>query len=466
MQQTNTVGTTTSGVRVLAMTTAVAATLALAACGSGSGDEGGATGSAGELVVERSTTDGVETVRNVSGSRWGNVARLEEELSIGEEVGDDAYLFGSITGAWATNDHIYVVDSQIPAVRAFDHEGNYLFDVGRTGQGPGEYSQPMGLAVDADGRVIITDIAGARLNTYDAEGTSLESWALGSPMAAMGLVLADGDEIYTRMMDMPDNMEYGGTIEMRFGMQTVGPEGLTGEPSFPPPSDYEPPTTVVEGNGNRFEMAIVPFTPSYEWAFAPSGDYIVGVGDEYLFEIHSADGSTRIVERTWEPVPVESEEAAFRSKLAAQQISQMAPDFRLDPSEVPDHKPAFTGFRPDRSGRVWVERQGAGWQDPNCTEVGAGTQMTMMMTSSGDTNVSIGGAPGGSPSEFGEDECWSDVALFDVFEIATGEFLGTVEAPEPGFRVPLFVEGDTVLASVQDEMGIARLKKYRLVIDS
>jgi len=33
------------------------------------------------------------------------------------------------------------------------------------------------------------------------------------------------------------------------------------------------------------------------------------------------------------------------------------------------------------------------------------------------------------------------------------------------FTQPLFVDGDTVLASVTDEVGTVRLKKYRLVID-
>ena len=93
-------------------------------------------------------------------------------------------------------------------------------------------------------------------------------------------------------------------------------------------------------------------------------------------------------------------------------------------------------------------------------------QMTMMMNSSGGATVSIGGGPGGDTTEFDEDECWASDPLYDVFEIATGEFLGTVPAPEHGFRAPLFIEGDVVLASVLDEMGIVRLKKYRLVIDS
>ena len=72
-----------------------------------------------------------------------------------EEGGEGVYLFGAITAAWATSDRIYIVDSQVPAVRAFDHQGNYLFDVGRPGQGPGEYIQPMALALGGDGRVIV-----------------------------------------------------------------------------------------------------------------------------------------------------------------------------------------------------------------------------------------------------------------------------------------------------------------------
>lgn len=439
-------------------------TISLAACGGGDGVDTGAPST--ELVVERSTEDGVEVIRNISGSRWGTQARLEEQLAIGEEVGDDAYLLGAITDAWATDDRIYIVDSQAPAVRAFDHQGNYLHDIGRTGQGPGEYSRPMAMAVDAGGRVLVTDIAGARMNIYDAAGETLESWSLGSPTAAMGLVLADDGEIFTRMMEMPDNMEFGGAIEIRWGMQTIDAGGLTGEPLFPPPTDYEPPTTTVEGGGNNFSMAIIPFTASHEWAFAPSRQFVSGVGNAYRFEVTDVDGSSKIIERTWDPVPVDRDEAAFRAKLAAQQVAQMAPDFRLDVNEIPEVKPAFTGFRPDRSGRVWVERDGLGWQDPACTQVGAGTQMSMMLSSDGATDVSIGGGPGGSAAEYGEDECWSDTPLYDVFEIATGEFLGTVQAPEPGFRAPLFVEGDTVLASVQDELGIVRLKKYRLVIDS
>ena len=69
-----------------------------------------------------------------------------EELSIGEEVGEEAYLFGRITDAWASDERIYLIDAQIPVVRAFDGSGRHLFDVGRPGQGRFIEREPYGYA--------------------------------------------------------------------------------------------------------------------------------------------------------------------------------------------------------------------------------------------------------------------------------------------------------------------------------
>jgi len=325
--------------------------LALTACG-GSETIGAdaASSGAGEYVVERSEVDGVETVRTISGSRWGGNARLVEELAIGEEMGEDAYLFGSISNAWATDDRIYVVDSQIPVVRAFDHQGNFLHQVGRTGQGPGEYSRPIGIAVRDDGQVLIADIQGARLSMFDADGNGVEDWSLGSPQAALGLQLTYDGEIYTQMLELPDEMAGGGILrEIREGMQPLGPDGEIGEPVFPPEIDYEPPTVEIDMRGNSLSMAILPFTPSYTWAFAPGGEMIAGVGNEYRFLIRAPDNRETVIEKAWAPVPVDPGERGFRADLAASQFRQMSPDFSIPESDVPDSKPAFTRLRPDRS---------------------------------------------------------------------------------------------------------------------
>lgn len=445
--------------------TVIAASLLLAACGGARDSAPGAAGEGdpGEYVVERSESSGVETVRTVSGWRWGGSPRLVEELAIGEEIGDEAYMFGSISAAWATEDRIYVVDPQVPAVRAFDHQGNFLHQIGSVGQGPGEYIQPMDLAVADDGRVLVTDLQGARLNIFGADGQRIDDWPLGTPQAAIGLLLTHDGKVYTQVFEIPTDMTEitDGPIEIQEVMRQVGDDGHFGEPIHPPENDWEPPAVDVEAGGNSFSMAILPFTPGFEWVLTPGGELIAGLSNEYRFEVRDPDGSLKVVEKAWEPVPVNDDERDFRADLAVAAVSQMAPDFRIPVSDIPDYKAAFTHLFPDRNGRVWVTREGPSEPDPECRETMGGTAMMMMIGSGGGTDVRLDSGP---DSEY-EGECWRNTYLFDVFDIATGEFLGTVPEPEPGFTRPRFIDGDTVLASVTDGLGTVRLKKYRLVIE-
>jgi hypothetical protein len=440
---------------------ALAALFLLVACGGTGNNAGGAAeADTGEYVVERSTAEGIETVRTVSGSRWGGAPRLVEELAIGEEVGDDAYLFGAISDAWDTGERIYVVDMQVPVVRAYDERGRFLHQVGGVGQGPGEYNRPVGIAVTEDGRVLVTDLEGARLNVFGPDGEHVDDWGLGSPQAALGLLLADNGDIYTRVIELPDRMG-SGPVEIKEGMQQVGSEGHVGEPIYPPDLEWEPPTVQVDVGNNSMQMAILPFTPRVQWDLAPGGQVITGVGNEYRFEIHSPDGGVKMVEKAWEPVRVNPDERGFRAEMAVNNIKQMAPDFRIPESDVPATKPAFIDLTPDRSGRVWVRRQGPSEPDPDCREAEGGAGMAIMIGGTGGTTVRMD--PGADPEM--DLDCWRNTYMFDVFDVATGEFLGTVPAPEPGFTQIRFADGDTVLASVTDEVGTVRLKKYRLVID-
>ncbi len=426
--------------------------LAIAGCGDAGETGGGGTASraSDEYVVERTFQNGVETVRTVSGSLWGGNATLVEELSIGEEIGREAYLFGSVTGAWATDERIYVIDAQVPAVRAFDLRGQHLFDVGGPGQGPGEYGQPAAIAVTDDGRVMVADPIGARINIYDAEGTLVDDWPLRSPKSALGLVLTYDGEIYTQSWSIDAG---------HLGMQSAGPNGLTGGLLFPPPIAFEAATVSV---GKGLEMGI-PFAPTYSWVFAPGGEIVAGVGEAYRFEIHRRDGRTTVVERNWEPVPVDPREAQFRADLASSAIRQMSSDLGISSADVPQHKSAFDGFYPDRAGRVWVVRQGPGRPDPTCTD--ADTAARLLMATPAGTNVEIAGKPSAWNADAFDGRCWANSFMFDLFDIVTGDFLGTIDAPAHGFRTPLFADADTVLAAVADEMGTVRLKKYRLQID-
>ncbi len=82
--------------RLIVAVSAVA--LAALACG----PQESSTDAAGTWVGTITTEGDVTTVVNESGSVWGGVATLVEEVSIGLETGDVPYLFGRVGAALPT----------------------------------------------------------------------------------------------------------------------------------------------------------------------------------------------------------------------------------------------------------------------------------------------------------------------------------------------------------------------------
>jgi hypothetical protein len=205
---------------------------------------------------------------------------------------------------------------------------------------------------------------------------------------------------------------------------------------------------------------ILPFAPTYTWAFAPGGEMIAGAGEQYRVEVHRPNRKAMVIERLSDPVPVEGDEAEFHAHMASSSLRLMAPDRRINSSDIPAHRPAFSGFYPDRSGRLWVVRQGPGRMDPECAMADEAASPRLLRG-----NFEMRGKPGNWDDGTFDGECWADTYTFDIFDLATGELLATVDAPEPGFQIPLFAEDEIVLAAVADDLGTVRLKRYRLQID-
>ncbi|GEP42228.1 peptidyl-alpha-hydroxyglycine alpha-amidating lyase family protein [Brevifollis gellanilyticus] len=61
-------------------------------------------------------------------------------------------------------------------VMKFNAEGKFEFEWGAKGEGPGQFNLPHGIAMDAQGRVIVCDRENERLQVFDARGVFIEEW--------------------------------------------------------------------------------------------------------------------------------------------------------------------------------------------------------------------------------------------------------------------------------------------------
>ncbi len=118
-------------------------------------------------------------------------------LTVGEKgvPGLDGRHFGGPAGvAVAPDGSFYVSDGYVNSrVAKFSQKGEFLFDWGKKGSGPGEFDLPHNIALDAEGRVYVADRTNARIQVFTSDGKFLAQWKspdLGRPWAAA--VGADG----------------------------------------------------------------------------------------------------------------------------------------------------------------------------------------------------------------------------------------------------------------------------------
>ncbi len=377
-------------------------------------------------------------VHTTGGSVWGDTMGLTPELTIGVLDGADEYMFGNIQAfALGPAGNVYVLDRQVPVLREYDATGTYVRDIGREGGGPGEYERPASLAILPDGRMLVRDPGNGRINVYDAEGTSFTSWRLpsgGTFNTSRPLYIDRSGNSYTMVL-----LEAGQTPwRWRRGLAHFTAEGNLADTLPVPTWDYEQQIVTAEREGSSSSSS-VPYTPQVLWTFSPLGYFVAGLSDSYRIDLFRVDQPRLRIERNWEAVPVLSDERAEREHSIIENFKRNYGSWRWNGPHIPDTKPPFNDITVDSEGRIWVRVSQRGYAYRSAQEA-----------------QEEEGRTGRPQRRFREH------VVFDVFE-PTGRFLGTVRAPDEFQTYPAIVtSGDTVWATTEDELGVARLVRFRL----
>ena len=384
--------------------TAALALVVLTGCGEN------ARSGAAEIAFDTLPGGAVQVTSSLQGA-WdeGEGWTLEEELRIGTADGDGPELFGTIA-ALAVDDagRIHVLDQQARELRVFGPDGEHLLTIGRQGSGPGEFTNPVGLAIHpVDGRVWVVDPGNARYTLFDSEGEVLTTHP--RPVSYFAWPWPGG---FTRDGELYDVVP-GGLLHVTSDGQLADTVRI---PEFDTPS-----VRVADPEGTMRMSLVPPFGPRLQWRFDPGGYLWSGVSDRMHFTRQTLAGDTvRVVRRDHEPVPVTRAEGDSVRRQYEDLIAQNAgPDAQVEGDlRAPPHKPAFQTFQVDDDGRLWVE-----------------------------------------PSRSADDPS----RYLHVFD-PEGAYLGPVEV-DPGLQLqnvrPVFRD-QAVYAVVTDELGAPHVVRYRV----
>ncbi|HUG39732.1 MAG TPA: hypothetical protein VMM12_04570 [Longimicrobiales bacterium] len=361
--------------------TGVLVLAALGAC-----DDGSASASRTAAAVD--TVGGVE--------RWSYPETAASSLGwsvdtvgvLGDAFADDEYQFAEVSWERLAGDadgNLFVLDRQGSRVLKYGPDGRHLATYGRKGEGPGELSQPLGLAVGPGDTLWVTDFSNSRLTGYPQPGGDPRTVPYGdnSGVPSPSLTVLDGGFLQSfrplfNIGGPPGSgrraaVSGGEGGSSRLPLLRLGPTAEVLDTVWTIP---EPPTDMVRleiGSGVIVMMMARQFAPAFRWQGFSDGGVVVSDTAAYLIRLIGPDGAVRrTIERAPAPRPVteEDREAARQRLRDAEEaggtrvrIGGSGPDEetrrrmleqRLEKMTFASLIPRVVSLRVDPRGRIWV----------------------------------------------------------------------------------------------------------------
>jgi hypothetical protein len=374
---------------------------------------------------------------------------LVEELRIGALDGDTASTFGRVSGVAVTEEGgVWVADATAVVIRRFSPDGTFTGNVGRRGQGPGEFQDLSGLQGMADGRVAAYDARLRRVTLFGADGRFLSSFDLRLPcgLFTTGQSFAAGPDgalfVYT-CASVPTREQIqaaGGPNAFSYGWLQVSSTGSVLDTLAVPPPDN--PEFSLRPGGVFGTGGMSPYTPSTMGALSPLGYLVTARSDQYVLHRSLRDGRTVRIERSWSPVPVRPEERAMFEQVRAWWERRQGPAAGpASRARIPDIKPPFWALDVDEEGRIWVALHQSGFYRP---------------ASSRDRSAAA--SDPGAPAPF--DIEWREPLVTDVIE-PNGRFLGTMTFPRDRTTIA-WAKGEVLWVVELGDFDEAYVVRYRI----
>jgi DNA-binding beta-propeller fold protein YncE len=252
---------------------------------------------------------------------------LEEDLSIGTKEEETKYTFASITAIRADEEgNIYVLDGKEATVNVFDKSGKRLKNIGRRGQGPGEFEMPLGLQI-ISGRTLIVASMG-RLSYLSLQGDFQK-------------------QITNTTSDPNPKLDSRGNIIAR---TMVGGEKMM-EELMKFDTDFKPLFKITQLDRGPMlpGMKRNPFPSGVYYSIMTDDRIIWGINTNYMLTIVDRNGSIkRKIIKDYDPIKITDEDK--QSIIKQRQGSRVA----ATQFEFPDYYPPFRDMHTDDENRIFV----------------------------------------------------------------------------------------------------------------
>ena len=320
--------------------------------------------------------------------------------SVGQVAFDaeaNLYIFDGTTGP-VVGGGMRLMRSGAVRVLVFDAAGRFVTEFGSSGQGPGEFNQPMGFAVLRDGTVVVSDVGHRAYQLFNASGEFLRMVRAGDGSDAVAIPAHDiqpdprGGAVFAGGSVASIVMGPGGAPDPPTSRPVLR-VGLDGEAALaetvaegwlPPRTDLEDlatgPTPAQLRDALRGMAMPTVFEPRLLVGILSDGGIVHSDSSAYALKVTppGARDVARIIRRPFDPEPVteavreahEERTAAARRALGgtgsrrlmlvgAAEGNNPRPEAMFDLEDRYYHEiPVLRDLATTWEGRIWVQRGG------------------------------------------------------------------------------------------------------------
>jgi hypothetical protein len=298
-----------------------------------------------------SDSAGVVIARNLAPA--ADTVRLgEPEVRVGRIDGPPEYLFEWVSDVQPLpGGELVVVDNRGGRVGLFGGDGRWIRDIGRRGDGPGEYRTPIHVWL-AEGELVLWDVIPRRLSRYTLAGDFVDSETLtwkrtAAPLRTLGGAWVDEREWGQQAEPGPAGGALVRVSEAGEVMDTlVGP--------YPVPRIG---LEIIDEATGRFGMVNPPtFSAAPVWAV--DGERLLwspgGQGRIEQRDVHGRLTGVILVHRSARVVTNADRETHFASMQARFGAPDAAVARMREVTVFAEHRPAITALLTDDAGQIWV----------------------------------------------------------------------------------------------------------------
>lgn len=192
--------------------------LARFATSGGGGPNGIAIGDNGDIYVADTWNHRIQVFSSDGAylNGWGSFFDAQDDPALAAT--NEGTFYGP-RGLAFHDGELYVTDTGNERIQVFTPDGAFVRMWGTTGSADGNLLEPVGIAVTADGTVLVADSHNARIARFDSEGNPLEAWPVD---AWAGLTFFE-----PYLAAGPDGSVYA-TNSTNGTIETFGPDGTPG----------------------------------------------------------------------------------------------------------------------------------------------------------------------------------------------------------------------------------------------